>query len=217
MKPRLFLDVDGVVANFVRATLGILSGYAGRQVLEQEIVMWDVSQILEDHESRERSKKDFEKAGFAATFELYDGAQEAVAEFKKVTDLYFVTAPMMTNPTWMQDRAQWLVRHFDVPANRICFITDKFVLQGDIMIDDSPKNIEGFLKTNPEGCGLLWERPYNKDDSTQGKRVHSWAEAAFEINEWIQKHNTNSVYLPAIEPARPNPLFQMIRQIWTRS
>ena len=183
-KPRLLLDVDGILADFVSATVKIMNSMTGMSLIPDDIINWEVTSILEDHQTRELCKAEFNKAGFCSTLEVYDGAQEAVKILQDKTELFFVTSPMLSNPTWMPDRVEWLERHFGIDHKHVVFANKKYIISGDFMVDDSPKNINDWLFYNPDSCGLLWDRPYNRTpDADKLIRVSKWDEIIQMINE----------------------------------
>ena len=140
-KPRLLLDVDGILADFVSASIKVMTSMSGQKIVPDDILVWEVTEILEDHSLREKCKEEFNRAGFCSTIEVYDHAQEAVALLQERTELFFVTAPMKKNSTWMPDRVAWLEKHFSADHNHVVFANKKYVVAGDIMIDDAPKNV----------------------------------------------------------------------------
>lgn len=174
-KPRLLLDVDGIVADFVGAAVKVMSEKSGRRISSDDVVHWEVTSVLDDHAVREACKEEFNKAGFCSAFEVYDGAQAAVRRLQELTELFFVTAPMRSSPTWMPERVSWLERHFAVDHRHVVFASKKHIISGDFMVDDAPGNIAPWLASNPGSVGLLWDRPYNRGPDAAGMaRVSSW-------------------------------------------
>jgi 5'(3')-deoxyribonucleotidase len=177
-KPRLLLDVDGILADYVGATIKVMNAMSGENITPDDIVKWEVTEALENHSLREKCKDAFNQAGFCLTFEAYDGAQDAVARLALSTEIFFVTAPMIKNPTWMPDRLAWLMHHFGVDHKHVVFATKKHIFIGDFMVDDNPENITSWLQNNDKGAkGILWDRPYNKTPDTDGLiHVSTWNE-----------------------------------------
>jgi len=175
-RKRFLLDVDGILADFVQAAVKVMSDISGKTIMTDDVKQWEVTEVLESHEMREFCKQAFCSAGFCSSLEIYDGAQAAVEEIRKYCDLYFVTAPMHKNPTWMPERVKWLQTHFGVDPNHVCFVYDKFIVEGDIMLDDSSRNLIGWKDHhNPDRVALFWNRPYNLTEPDQGLiRVDSW-------------------------------------------
>jgi 5'(3')-deoxyribonucleotidase len=176
-KPRLLLDVDGVIANFAGAAVRVMNKISGMGILEEQIREWDVTTMLDDEEHRRASKDAFNEAGFASTFESYDGSVDAVHRLREITELHFVTAPTVTNPTWVHDRVNWLAKHFGVDPRDVHHTAKKWVLYGDVMIDDHPVNLEPWLQHWPGKLALLWDRSYNQGQGVGLHRIKTWAEA----------------------------------------
>lgn len=178
MRQKRFLcDVDGIVADFVSATIPIMEKLSGRKILADSITTWDVTQALLEDAHREEAKKAFLERGFCTSFDEYVGTSEAIERLNEMLDLYFVTAPMFENPSWMEERAAWLMSRYKLKRGQVNFITDKFIVHGDFLLDDSNTNCELWAKENPFGLAMLWDRPHNRHtDHPSIRRVHSWNE-----------------------------------------
>lgn len=180
-KPRLLLDVDGVIADFAGAAIKVMERVSGKRILPDEILQWEVTHVLDDEAHRKASKEAFNEAGFASTFEIYDGSVEGVEKLKELTELHFVTSPTVTNPTWVHDRVNWLAKHFGVDPRDVHHTSKKWIIYGDAMIDDHPLNLEPWLQHWPGRLALLWDRSYNQGQGSGLKRIRSWDEALAEV------------------------------------
>lgn len=176
-RARFLCDADGIVADFVKAAVRVMTDLSGQEITSDHILNWEVTECLEDPRHREMAKAEFMKAGFCQAFETYDGAQSAVRILKEVTDFYFVTAPMVKNPGWFNERHAWLVQHFEVEDRMVNFVHDKFLVKGDFLLEDSDKNLMAWLEEFPDGHGILWDRPWNRScNDPRVIRVSTWAE-----------------------------------------
>ncbi len=174
-KPRFLCDADGIVADFTKAAIQVMNKLSGKDHTVDHILQWEVTEVLEDAAHREAARHAFEQLGFCETFEVYDGSQEAVNTLKAMTDFYFVTTPMTRNPGWFNERYRWLSKHFEVDQRHVNFVTDKFIVSGDYLLDDSEKNLEAWLSHNPNGTALIWDRPWNRREiDPRIVRVSSW-------------------------------------------
>jgi len=87
----------------------------------------------------------FKQEGFFESLKPFDGAIEGLEELNKYHDLYIVTAYSGTpnsakgKVTWYQNNCSFL----DLDKS-IILARDKFLLRGDVMIDDSLKNLKLF-------------------------------------------------------------------------
>ena len=186
-KVRFLCDVDGIIADFVKAAIKVMTGLSGKPIGEDRIMNWEVTEVLEDPNHREEAKASFERAGFCETFETYDGSQGAIRLLNEATQFYFVTSPMTRNPGWYNERFAWLVKHFEVEPRQVNFVADKFIVKGDFLLDDSDKNVVSWLDHHPDGHGLLWDRPWNRAcKDPRVVRVHSWAEVVDLVDKFHQ-------------------------------
>lgn len=77
-------------------------------------------------------------------FSLMDpmpGAKEAVDKLKDTYDVYILSTAPWGNPSAWSDKVTWLKQHFgDLFKKRVFLTHHKDFVQGDVLIDDSPKN-----------------------------------------------------------------------------
>ena len=175
-KPRVLLDVDGVLADFLTPSLGLIEKLTGRKYTVDEMVTWDIFEVV----GKEWEQPFFEacnQPGFAASLDVYQGAKEGVARLHEIAEVYIVTSPLNHNPTWTHEREKWLKQHFDIPHNRVVHTSAKHLCIGDALIDDRPYNVQKWGYEHPAGTGLLWDAPWNRRDKVPGVRVHDWREA----------------------------------------
>lgn len=159
-KPRVLLDVDGVLADFFGKAIEVINEVSGNSFTKQDITDYDMFACLNISEEQElECRKIFESRGFALDLEIYPDAQEAVEQLKEHSDLYFLTSPILSE-TWVHDRRMWLEKHFKVSHERIIFTASKHVVKGDYLIDDSLDNIKKWIEHN-DGIGVLWRQSYN--------------------------------------------------------
>lgn len=175
-KPRVLLDVDGVLANFLTPALDILNKLSGLDHKAEELQEWDVF-TLYPREYEQAFYEGCNQPGFCNALPLYPGAHELVTGLQAISDLYIVTSPMHHNLTWTGERERWLLKHFSIPSSKIVHTSAKYLCVGDVLIDDRPANIEAWEKEHgPKGVGLLWDASYNAVSSV-GTRVRGVAEA----------------------------------------
>lgn len=173
MNPRVLLDVDGVLADFLSPALDVVERLTGRKYSTEEMTTWDIFEIV----GKEWEQPFFEacnQPNFAANLTVYPGAQEGVRRLQEIAEVYIVTSPLNHNPTWTYERERWLRDHFDIPHGRIVHTSAKHLCVGDALIDDRPYNVQKWAYGHPNGTGLLWDAPWNRQDKVSGIRVHGW-------------------------------------------
>lgn len=173
-RPRVLLDVDGVLADFLTPALDVIERLTGIRYDPAQITTWDIFDTV----GKEWEQPFFEACntrGFAASLSVYPGAQEGVTALREVAEVYIVTSPLNHNPTWTYERELWLKEHFGIPANRIVHTSAKFLCRGDALVDDRPHNIQRWNEEHPEKQGLLWDASWNRTE-TGLIRVLGWAD-----------------------------------------
>jgi 5'-nucleotidase len=121
MKPILYIDLDGVCADYDKAKL-----------------------LLNDpnHDPHEGKVPE----GFFCGLEIVDGAVEALKELSDYYDLYFLSTPQWSNPScWMEKRI-WVEEKFgELMFKKLILTHNKGLLKGDYLIDDRTTNgVESF-------------------------------------------------------------------------
>lgn len=181
---RVLIDVDEVIADF--------SGYfvkTAEYILNRKLKIinpnsWSVK------DSYNLSSKDLNRVYFtinsertALNLDIFPESKENVIKLFNNHDVWFVTAPLVTNKTWEYDRRKWFDKHF--PTNfkeKIIFTEDKSIISGDLLIDDKLLNLEAW-KLNNKGTPILWGRDNNKKYKDRCIRVESWEEVFSFIEE----------------------------------
>jgi 5'(3')-deoxyribonucleotidase len=177
LKPTVLLDVDGVIANFTQLYLSCAKA-AG--VLSMEFPS-DWESPYEKIEEALHLTKDGEAAVYKllnapdAAFNInpYPKAVEGVKSVAEIAEVYFVTNPIGSSPTWSWDRMRWLKKHFgDELGGNVVLTPHKFLVRGDIFVDDRPSNLEPWKKAWPYGIEVCWDQPYNQD--WKSHKVNMW-------------------------------------------
>jgi 5'(3')-deoxyribonucleotidase len=179
-KPLVLLDVDGVCADIVRASIAAMKGCPVFR--PSDVTSWDFSSVpgLDVQELYRR----WSLPGFCSGIPVCKGAVEGVMELQRHADVVFCTTPFEPSKTWEYERAMWLERVFGASAEDIVFARDKASVEGDFLVDDRTKNLQ-----QAECCGgkgawfpVCWDAPYNRD--WRGLRVKTWEGLAAVVKGW---------------------------------
>jgi 5'(3')-deoxyribonucleotidase len=173
-EPEILCDVDGVLANFDAHSLKairqfipdyelppLLWDYFKDPVLKPIISdVWEVvKNTIEDVQSLEGAKEGFFslRRKFPHTTILTSGA-----------DGWFIPG-----------RIKWLQREMKVSLTDTIYAHKKYLVDGDMLIDDRPKNIRRWASRRPTKIGVLWTTPRPVAVGYQPKnvvRTDSWDE-----------------------------------------
>lgn len=174
-KPVINLDVDGLCADFVGATL--LHVYMKHDFLFKRAACsaFNFHELPEFESFRESIVEAWNSQYFCSGLAPIIGSQLGVARLRSVADVRFVTAPMVTNPWWRRERTRWLRVFFDAPAKDVIFDHDKSAYAARLFVDDKPENVYSHQQKHPNGLSLIFAAPYNVGHEPC---VHNWDQIA---------------------------------------
>ena len=185
-RPRVLLDADEVLADFQGSVLGIISRVTGKPVCPSDCKQWDFfSQFLQTPEHHAEAMSEVGLPGFCASIAPLPGAQEGVARLREVADVYVVTSPFDSTP-WVQERYAWLWEHFQIPRKHVVFTSSKFLVDGDMLVDDRPENVINWKIAYPDRQALLWDIPNTRGQHPELDRVSSWDQVLDRLQTIIQ-------------------------------
>lgn len=198
----ILLDCDGVIADFTTEALKVINrklGLKGKQRFNiSHITQWDICDSVGHPELWPDVMKASSKKGFCLKIKAYPGSEAGVKLLQQHGTVFIVTSPLSA-PLWMSERTEWVKKNFGIEKSHVIHTEAKFLVQGTALIDDKFENIQSWVIANPKGLGLLWDMPYNRQNTwitPQIKRVMSFAEAAETIKSWkeCQGHHVQQVY-----------------------
>lgn len=180
MTPTVLCDVDGVIANFTQL---YVSAAKAAGVLPENFSSdwqpetWQISKSLGlTRNGIAATHRVLDSPAAASMVNAYPGAVQGVKKLAGASNLYFVTSPVDTNPTWCFDRRNWLIKLFGHElGEKVIFTGHKHMVRGDILIDDKIDNLEGWQKAWPKGIALCWSQKYNQ--KWHGARASDWDQA----------------------------------------
>jgi 5'(3')-deoxyribonucleotidase len=178
MKPILLLDCDGPLSNFTKGYLQALFVETGARHTEAEVDRWSIADCdffkqaarklnVEHAVLKARVDRYVSMKGFCEDLEVQPGAREAVHRLSKIADIYVVTSPWDSSPTWMYERLHWIVKHFKIPRAHVIQSGTKHLVKGDVFVDDKPAHVERWQEAWPKGKGLLFDMHHNRAHDPQ--------------------------------------------------
>jgi 5'(3')-deoxyribonucleotidase len=169
----ILLDVDGVLANFIEANLATLREL-GVERQHDDVRAWSIEESLGlSSAQRAQMKARWSEAGFCASIPAYEGAAAGVELLRSIGEVYAITAPMWSAPTWQHERTEWLMRHFDFTRDQVVSTAAKHLVRGDILVEDKPETLARWAAAWPGALPVLWDRPYNAE-ADHPVRTRSW-------------------------------------------
>lgn len=102
------------------------------------------------------------RPGFTESLAVQRGAKQAVSALREIAEVYVVTAPWDSSPTWMHERMHAIHKHFDIPRAHVLQTATKHIVHGDVFVDDKPSNVRSWGKRWPGSHALLFDMHHNQ-------------------------------------------------------
>jgi 5'-nucleotidase len=189
---RLLLDLDGVLVEMLPSLLERYNQDYQDNVSIDQLDSWG----LHRHVRPECGKKIYRyllESGFYRNLPPVQGGPETVRQLhEEGYEIYVVTAAPLLSPTAIWDKQEW-IRHY-LPflmegSPRVVFTHHKYLIQGDLLLDDSPENLDRFPQLS-----VAMDAPYNQGHGDH--RVGSWPE----FYRWLQQYNPAQPPAPGTSP-----------------
>jgi 5'(3')-deoxyribonucleotidase len=176
MRRKILLDCDGVICDFVKSALDLIARETGSTRFHHEVVEWDIFAALGVKHLEPLLYDATNSGGFCENLALIDGSKDGVEMLRRHGDIVIVTSPLDAR-NWVYERAMWLKNHFGFSKKEMIFTAAKHMVWGDVLIDDSDRNLREWKEYHPEGCALLWDCPWNRHAGSESNgviRVSNW-------------------------------------------
>ena len=178
MKKQILLcDLDDVLNCFGDYWIPIYNEKSGDNLTVDRITDWNLSRfVLPEWKEKIFSKEIVLQDGFFLNIPIKEYAVEFMEYCCQRLETYIVSA---SYPETVNDKAKWIMRNFpffDIKRFIPCY--DKFMIKGDLMVDDGVHNLETF-----DGLGLLMDRPWNRRHNK-----HARFYDLREVVEWLENY-----------------------------
>jgi len=189
--PRVLLDVDNVLADFDRATAEALVSLGGPHIDPAESTQWDIMQMVPE-ELQDAMWRIWRSPGYCMSIQPYPEAEDAVRRLRQVSEVFFVTGQMPGSRVWPWERHQWLKGHFDATQEEIVLTWAKYLIEGDVIVEDRPVFYDKWATYHPDALAILWAQPYNASVELppNGIRTDSWDEVIHRVGtlhpRWVR-------------------------------
>lgn len=176
VKPRVLLDCDGVLADFAGGFLRLVNAHFNTSYTPADITEFDIGKAL--GWSLEQTAEAYELISscdmFARLLDVFPGAVAGVIRLLDIAEVYVVTSPWWSHPTWVRDRNNWLYAHFGIGAGRVVHTAAKHICVGDVLVDDKTSTCDAWRAAWPNGVAVLWATPHNRRDMWDGQCTSNW-------------------------------------------
>ena len=174
MKPRVLLDCDGVLADFIVHVCREVGDITGAEPPSPALVTeFDFVRCLALDQATKSALLDriAHKPGWWEDIPVMRGrslsAPAAVKVLHQIAEVYIVTSPWVSCPTWEHQRRRWLDNHFSIDSGRMISTSEKHLVSGDFFIDDKTESVVNWRK-HQQGRAIRWNNPHNRLDDSRG-------------------------------------------------
>lgn len=168
----VFLDMDGVIVDFVQAALDV---HHRRDLTPEDITEYDMAGIMGLTEKEFWALIDAAGPPFWRDMPVYPWFEPLMAHLKRVAEkIIFVTTPGWHHASLL-GKKYWLNEHFGHRFRDYILTSHKHYLAGtprSVLIDDSPHNVKAFEEAG--GAAVLFPRPWNGTDIPDGTDLVTW-------------------------------------------
>ena len=161
---RIFLDMDGVIANFSDKAISAVSGCSLEEAakISDRLVEHDFHGVLGITEDDFWRSIDAMGDQFWAELPPYPWMNELVATIDKFAPWTILSAPSM-HPSCAAGKMKWIYKHFGSNFRNFALAPRKwqFARSADqVLIDDKYSNITEWIQHG--GIGILFPRAFNR-------------------------------------------------------
>lgn len=176
-RPRILVDVDGPMADFMSPALEAIFRATGRRFTAADHTRgWDLftGLGLSDAEIKETFDV-LQQPGVCLGIPVVEGASDGVKELRKFADVWAVTSPF-GGTHWMHERDAWLVRNLGFDKKHVLHVRGeaKHGVVGDMLVEDKIDTLVSWRDAHPRGVPVLFEYPYNRNHGWDGVSVPDW-------------------------------------------
>lgn len=164
MKLTILIDLDGITADTSPAWLDRIYETTGVRATGADIKHWEMTDNpVFKGLSPEQIFGVLNEPGFTLGLKPMPGAVENIKNlYYAGHEIYFVTARFGSNT--MPETIKWVKQHFPFlrTDKYLCFHHDKYMVRGDVFIDDKPESLELYAKHNPDAHLVTINYPFNQ-------------------------------------------------------
>lgn len=170
---RLGIDLDGVVADFSKGWMGFYNKQHGTSLTSDMVDGWDAIPALTKFADMDEFwdwARDLNGASLFRHLDTYPGAVDKMWELAKDG---FKLVIITTKPWFaIHDTYAWLSDNM-IPSSEIHIIDDKWEVDVDVYLDDSPHMVPALVRHRPQATVCRFVRPWNEP-----------VEGAVDIRDW---------------------------------
>ena len=183
---KIGVDIDEVLAEFIRGYLNFYKCLGGRNILFEEVFDYDFWKVIGVDRSETFHLADlYYGSKYFEDISLVDGAERGIRELSKNNELFLVTA----RPIKIKEKTELFIqKYFSDAVLGIFYSGDVFNSQGNFKSNICKMNEISLIIEDNFNCALdcaragidvlLFDKPWNRNHEVNGpiKRVKDWNE-----------------------------------------
>lgn len=155
MRKVILVDQDEVLAEFLGGLCKELNRVFKSNLKKEDFSQWDLEDVLEP----KMLEYVYNNPDIFERLDVIKDAQKYLKLLSNDYDIYIVTAAYWNTVTF---KVNWIKKHFPfIPEENIIISRSKFMVRGDIIIDDNTKTMEDCLRYNQLIQPILMSAPHN--------------------------------------------------------
>ena len=156
-KPRLILDCDEVLSEFIDHALECLGG----PLVRDQVTEWSWAHLLNES-TRQAYNGLLQESQFWHSLPPRDEALALWPQLNAKYDIWICTAPYWPCDTWQLVRMTWLQKHFRFDKEKLICTQAKHLIGGNIFVDDRGDTVQRWRHENRSGHGFIMDQPWNR-------------------------------------------------------
>jgi 5'(3')-deoxyribonucleotidase len=160
IKPEILIDCDGVMGDTIQHVLNLIDEKLGLKFSIEDVTDHQIFKALGIPEHEHIWDKAIEYDEHCLKIPVFAEAKNAIIELREFAEVFCITAPHVVKP-WMHHREQWLIENMGFERSHIMQIKSKYMVPGDMFIDDRQENVESWHARHQDKLAILFETPYN--------------------------------------------------------
>lgn len=153
----IVVDVDDVLRNFVPTVVSKYNELYNTKYTIEDITTWDIASCLPELGNIYKFIQEYS----GELLLLSKPIPKSLETLDSLHDLCNITIATHQFKGLEGVTLGWLYKN-NVKYNNIFFGRDKFMLKGDIIVDDKVSNVQKFVYNNPGSKGFLMDKPWNR-------------------------------------------------------
>ncbi|CAK0752262.1 putative 5' nucleotidase, deoxy (Pyrimidine), cytosolic type C protein (NT5C) [Azospirillaceae bacterium] len=153
----IYLDMDGVIADFTTAYLKLIKS----DLSHDDVKDWNIFKYTNQTESEFWVTLGLAGEDFWTDIPIYPYALNLIKDLKAIDDVTILTSVFEVVPVAAVGKIKWLEKYVK-PMIPICIDSEKhkYAYHDTILIDDKPDNVRKFIDRG--GKAFLFEQPWNE-------------------------------------------------------